>query len=109
MDNRIDPRVNNLLENANKKMADKNKTIDLRDANQNVMLSEETLVILEEIDKLRKMFLNIKRDIKVSIQEELDERLKDKTIISEGKGDELTIQLGGHQFKGRVQLVKKPN
>lgn len=105
MDNKPDPRVGGFINKVSQEMQGKNKTIVYE--NKEEYVSEETGILLEEIEKLHRVISNMKREMKSLIREEFDSIMSTSTLITEGKGDEIVVMLGGHQFKGNVKLVKK--
>lgn len=102
---KLSAKTGRLINSVNESMQTKQKSIGLD--NEEVVLSEEAIIILTEVDKLRRMMLNIQREMRNTIQEEFTELSKHSTLISEGKGDEINVTLGGHHFKGNVRIVKK--
>jgi hypothetical protein len=100
----LDPRLENYYVKLNERMSDNSMVNE--GAQKGGIVSEETLVLLEELDKLTRVVKNLKRDVRKVIQEELDTLMNESTLITEGAADQLTITIGKHTFKGKVKMTK---
>ena len=103
MKHKLSENTGKLINSVNQSMMSKNKAISLEENDS--ILSEEALIILEEVDKLKRAIQSLRREIKNVVSEQLEEM--NATLITEGKGDDLHIMLGGHHFKGTVKHIKK--
>ena len=99
----LDPRVEGFMEKVNGKMGEKNIVYEQTESG---VVNDDILTILEELDKIRRLLKNVKREVRSVVQEELDILMSEASLITEGAADELTIMIGNTKFKGKIRIVK---
>lgn len=88
---------------------DKDPRLDnyLKNLSQNVKFNNE---MNEEVTYTKKRSLEDKVDElneKIEALYELIEGLTGKVVMTEGSGDVVDLVIGGHHFRGKMQMVKK--